>query len=337
MRINFRERKVKIIAGILVVAAIAFGAAYALGAFDKKTEQKNEEKQKFYSQLTGVEVDENTSKQPILGVMVENSEEARPQTGLGSAGIVFEAVTEGGITRYLALYQETPPEIVGPVRSIRPHFLDWVMGFDASIAHVGGSQEALSLSDSRNAKSLSQFKYDAPYYREPSREAPHDAYARTKDLIALQEELKHKTSKIDDIPRKADSPGGEPNTETPEALKVNIDFSGPSFIVEFRYDAATNTYTRYLAGEPHLDNVTKKPISVKNIIVLKTDRQEEGVNAIGGGEALVFMDGKVQKATWEKTSYNKRLKIVDKTNNELPLNRGDTWFTAIANDRPVSY
>ena len=57
--------------------------------------------------------------------------------------MVFEAVAEGGITRFLALYQEAQPNLMGPVRSVRPYYLDWLMQFNGSIAHVGGAPKAL--------------------------------------------------------------------------------------------------------------------------------------------------------------------------------------------------
>ena len=120
--------------------------------------------------------------------MIENSEEARPQTGLDAAGIVFETVTEGGITRYAALYQENLPEEVGPVRSVRPYFVDWLMGFDTSVAHVGGSENALQMVEDRKAKDINEFFNGDAFYRRNDRESPHDAYARTKNLVALQKE-----------------------------------------------------------------------------------------------------------------------------------------------------
>lgn len=333
MRIGFRGRKRKIIVSLLVLFLLGFAGAYTMGVFDKEAIKNDDPKKVYYSQLTGKEVDKEISEQPILGVMIENSEEARPQTGLDSAGIVFEAVTEGGITRYLALYQEDMPETVGPVRSLRPHFLDWLMGFDASVAHVGGSEDALELSDNRNAKSLSEFKYTEPYYRDNSREAPHNMYSKTKDLVELQKELKHKTSKFKEFQRKADSP-----SQTPETPKVEINFSAPLFKVEFRYDQATNTYTRYLAGSPHVDNATNKPITVKNVVVLISQGQlANGINAIGSGDALLFIDGKVQKAQWQKTSFEDTIEFTSPENAQVALNRGDSWFIGISNSRSVIY
>jgi hypothetical protein len=299
---------------LLAVAAIAFGW------FSDKTR----------SQLTGLEVETEVAERPILGIMIENSEAARPQTGLNSAGIVFETVTEGGITRYLALYQEDTPDIVGPVRSLRPHFVDWVTGFDASVAHVGGSAEALQLVEEREAKSLTQFEYPDPYYRSDDRTAPHNMYVRTDGLRGLQDELEHSRSQFDEIPRSKDKA-----SDNPEAGEITIDFSSPTYEVEFRYQEEGNSYARFLAGQPHIDAASDEQITVKNVIVIKMP--DTDIEAIGEGEAFVFKDGGVQEVRWQKDSYDTRLKIIDNEGNEVPLNRRDSWIAVIPGDKSVSY
>ena len=82
-------------------------------------------------------------RRPLL-VMVENHEEARPQSGLSSADIVYETVAEGGITRFMGIYYcdaQSHEIIVGPVRSARTYFLDWASeyGNNPLYAHVGGA------------------------------------------------------------------------------------------------------------------------------------------------------------------------------------------------------
>lgn len=319
-------KRKKIIIAIFAVLVLGVIVAFAFGLFDKEVEQ--EEPIVYHSQLTGEKVEQSVSERPVLAVIFNNSEEARPQSGLASAGIVFETVTEGGITRYLAFYQEELPEEIGPVRSLRQHFLDWIMGFDASFAHVGGSADSLEVADQRQAKSLNQFSYDGPYFRTNDRPAPHNMYVRTQDLTDLQDELGHEHSQFDEIPRSSDSPSQEP-----QAATIEIDFSSPSYLAEFRYDPTSNNYSRYLAGQPHVDASTNQPISVKNVVVIRTT----GAKALGSGEALVFKDGNVLEVTWQKTSHNKRIKIFDNENNEIPLNRGSTWFAALPADRPVTY
>jgi hypothetical protein len=322
MKLNFipKTKKKRVILAV-VLLVIAAAAAYLLTRGEDVVENITQPDKKYYSQLTGVEVDQETSELPILGVMIENSEEARPQTGLDSAGIVFETVTEAGITRYLALYQENKPEEVGPVRSVRPAFVDWGMGFDASFAHVGGSEEALGKIDRQGAKSLNQFFNDGPYYRRTDREAPHNVYAKMNELVALQIEKGHKTAKFDEIPRSDDAPNAQPAPTT-----IALQFSHPIFGVTFKYDPATNTYARSLAGAPHIDAGTNKQITVKNVIVIKMSGD---VSAVGSGEAQLFKDGTVQKLRWQLPDYRSRIKLIDASGNEVSLNRGDTWISVL--------
>ncbi len=137
------------------------------------------------SRLTGVEVAIELNNRPVSGIMIENSPDARPQSGLKDAGIVFEAIAEGGITRFLALYQESQPDYIGPVRSVRPYYLDFLMPFDAPIAHVGGAPQALSDIRSLGVKDLDQFANSGAYQRITTRYAPHNVYTSIAQLLYL--------------------------------------------------------------------------------------------------------------------------------------------------------
>lgn len=332
VRFKRLSRKKKIIIIVTIAAVLAGLAAMVFGGNDEQ-QTSSQPPQKFYSQLTGEEVSEELSNRPILGVMVENSESARPQTGLDSAGIIFEAVTEGGITRFLALYQEDMPKEIGPVRSVRPHFVGWLYGFDASVAHVGGSFRALQMVDRLNVKSLTQFQYPGPYHRISERAAPHNMYASMKALRELQSELKHQKGNFSDIPRSDDSPA-----QTPDAKKITLDFSGPSFIAEFRYDKDSNSYKRFVAGSPQIDADTDKQITVKNLVVIQVKGSDSNtIKTVGSGQAWLFKDGTVKNIRWEKTSDKDRIKFVDETGNEVPLNRGDTWISALTENRKPIY
>ena len=117
------------------------------------------------SPLTGMEVSADDAKRPVTGVMIENTVFARPQSGLKEAGVVYEAIAEAGITRFLALYQEAKPGNIGPVRSARPYYVDWAHSFDAAYGHVGGSPDALAKIKSDGVKDLDQFFNSAYYHR----------------------------------------------------------------------------------------------------------------------------------------------------------------------------
>ena len=57
--------------------------------------------------------------------------------GLGAAGIVYEALAEGGIIRFLSIFQEPLPASLGPVRSLRPYYLDWGLEYGIPVARRG--------------------------------------------------------------------------------------------------------------------------------------------------------------------------------------------------------
>lgn len=316
-----------IIAGVILLLAIA--GAYILTRSKEEITEISQPDKKYYSQLTGVKVEKDVSKRPILGIMIENSEEARPQTGLDSAGIVFETVTEGGITRYLALYQENMPEEVGPVRSARSAFVDWTMGLDATYVHYGGSEEGLQKLESQNAKHFDGRFYDDIFRRSPSRVSPHNVYVKLSDLVKMQAEKGHKTAKFTDIPRSDDAPNA-----TPTATVISLQFSHPIFGVQFKYDPATNSYARNLAGAPHIDLATNKQITVKNVVVLK---MRSDMSAIGSGEAFLYKDGTVQNVKWQQTDFKSRIRLLDTAGNEVAMNRGDTWISALPTTGTVTH
>lgn len=322
--VDSMKNKSKVIAAVITVLALILIGIIAIRMFDG-----NSDEVQSVSQLTGLGVTPEVAERPVLAALFNNAPEARPQRGLDDAGIVFETVTEGGVTRYLAFYQEGMPEEIGPIRSLRPYFLDWGMGFDASLVHVGGSQEALEAVDERDAKSLDQFDHSGPYYRSDERSAPHNMYAVMQQLRDLQRELGHSQSQFSDIPRSDDAPAEDVAVQT-----VTIDFSTPGYETEFRYQATSNTYERYLAGEPHIDETASEPISVKNLIVVEAG---EPVEAVGDGEAIVFKDGEIQELRWEQPSYTERITLLDGNNNEVAINRGMTWIAVVPDTAVVRY
>ena len=90
--------------------------------------------------LTGVAATE-VAVRPALAIKVENSGEARPQTGLDQADVVWEQVVEGGISRFVAVYQSQVPAEVGPIRSVRPMDPAIAAPLHGLIAFSGGQQQ----------------------------------------------------------------------------------------------------------------------------------------------------------------------------------------------------
>ena len=138
---------------------------------------------KYFSQLDGSPVINESDQVPaVLGVMIDNFSDARPQYGLTEAMIVYEALAEGGITRFLAIFSEKQTvEMVGPVRSARPYYLDWLDEYGGAMyMHVGGSPEALELIDKYEVFDINEFYRGWYFWRSTNRTAPHNTYTSTE-------------------------------------------------------------------------------------------------------------------------------------------------------------
>lgn len=278
--------------------------------------------------------------------MIENSLDARPQSGLANAGVVFEAIAEGGITRFLVLYQEDKPANIGPVRSVRPYYVDWVQGFDAPIAHAGGSTEALAKIKVEGVKDLDQFFNPAAYRREASRFAPHNLYTSTKNLDQLNKQKGFTKSKFDGFPRKAEDP--IKTTEAAESAQktikqIDLNISSANFNPHYDYDKKTNSYARSIAGVPHKDLNNNKQIKAKVVVamVMNYGIAPNGVNsvynAVGSGKVYIFQDGKVKTGTWEKAGRKKQITFKDANKKTIELNPGSTWISAVGSAASVVY
>lgn len=290
------------------------------------------------SALSGLPVDPAINQKTVTGVMIENSPQARPQAGLGQAGVVFEAIAEGGITRFLALFQDTAPDNIGPIRSARPYYAQWALGFDAAYAHVGGSPKALANIKEWGVRDLDQFHNAGAYHRIGSRAAPHNMYSSIPKLNELENSKGFTTSKFTGFQRKKEAP-----SKTPDARIINLNISGPMYNVQYDYTAATNSYNRNQAGGPHTDTNTNAQISPKVVVALvmpyslESDGYHSAYNTLGTGTVYIFQDGKVTTGQWSKADNKSQFKFTDANGKIIKLNPGQTWLTAVGATNKVTY
>lgn len=296
----------------------------------------------YYSPLSGSIVTKAESILPVTGIMIENSDEARPQSGLSQAGVVFEALAEGGITRFLALFQEGQPTSIGPIRSARPYYIDWALGFDASYVHVGGSPDALTQIQTDNVKDINEFYYGDDFTRITSRDAPHNVYTSMPTLLNLETTLGYNSSKFTGFPRKADQPA-----KVPTASNINFSLSSSDFAVNYIYNKTNNSYLRSEGGATMVDANTNLQINPKVVIAIVVPWTNGILDAsgayytdysdIGSGDAYIFQDGTFIKVVWTKSSPTSQITFTTTTGVQIALNRGQTWITAVGDDSGVSY
>lgn len=284
------------------------------------------------SKLTGLQVPPEYNQRTVTAVMIENSPDARPQSGLKDAGVVYEAIAEGGITRFMAVYQDTEPDYVGPVRSARPYYLRWALPYEAGYAHVGGSPTALAEIKSLGIRDIDQFSNPGAFERISSRYAPHNVYTGIPKLRAVEAEKGWTTSNFTGFERKEEA---TVDPATINARVVNLAISSALYNVTYTYDPATNSYLRAQGGAAHMDERANAQISPKVVVALAmekgiaSDGQHSTYGTIGSGEMFVFQDGTVQKGTWKKDSDSAQFQFLDSSGNPLKLNPGQTWISMV--------
>lgn len=326
---------------VFVIYWFGFRNSGAVNRTDSASEVEEEQLPKLVpSPLTGVEVSQDLAKRPVIGVMIENSPDARPQSGLADAGVVFEAIAEGGITRFLAIYQEDQPANIGPIRSVRPYYVDWISQFGGALAHVGGSPDGIAKAKSvLGNKDLDQFRYGTKAFDRVSfRSAPHNVYSSMEKLYRIATEAGHTSSSFTSLARKLPAPSPTPNAST-----VTVNFSSGSFKVVWTWDAVNNKYSRANAGVAQADKHTGASIKADAIVVCKMVYTSSGgsgrqaVATTGSGEAWIFQDGVVTTGSWNKASGSSQFVLKDSSGAEVSLNPGRTWFEIIPTNQSVTY
>lgn len=303
-----------------------------------------------------------------LGVMIENHQEARPQSGLSGADVVYEAVAEGGITRFLSIFYCQDGGVLGPIRSARTYFLDFISEYGDSplYAHVGGANhpgpaDAISQISGygwSGYNDLDQFGVSAPTYlrnedRLPGVATEHTMYSSVSKLLTYAANAR----KLTDVNEEGDVwdekfvqykfTEDAPASERGTAQLLHLAFwDNPQYTVDWKYDAETNDYKRSNGGKPHLDLNNKKQLSAKNVAILlmkessANDGYENNVHLLyqtkGSGKAIVLMNGKRTDATWKKANRTARTILTDSKGKEIEFNRGLIWFEVYAADGEFS-
>lgn len=308
-----------------------------------------------------------------LAVMIENHAESRPQSGLSSADVIYEAVAEGGITRFMGIFYcgiAAKSVNLAPVRSAREHYLGWVLEYDALYNHVGGAglcndptvddrAKALCHIQQYKIKDMDQFGISFPTcYRNYDRldhpvATEHTMVCVTDKLIALAKQRGWTNVDANNVSWNKNFTSWKFKDDAKESDRgtaTSISFSAwkgydKEYGVRWDYDKVANIYKRVNGGVPHTDLETKEQLSAKAVAILfakETGPVDEHAHLlyanIGSGEAIVFQDGKATKATWKKETKNARTLFFDaSTNKEIVFTRGALWIEMLPIGTAVTY
>ena len=286
--------------------------------------------------LTGRLVSANVAKRHPIAVMIDDHHDARPQSGFNDAAIVWHAPAEGGIPRYMLIFQDRVPPSVGPVRSARQYYIAWAAEWKAVYAHVGGSPQAMQTLRQQGRGQLvynaDEFRWGGVYFhRTRDRFAPHNVYTSGKELRRLAARVGAKDTAI----KPAWRFGADKHLLVrPVGTRITVAYSHNT--ITYRYDRKTNTYLRSVSGEKRqIDRGVNKQVAPKNVIVMSMSfgRLNDGsrknrleAQFIGRGTAWISTNGITIKGTWRKRSMTDPTRFYDKAGKPVRLTIGQTFI-----------
>lgn len=332
------KRFIFLLALIMMGGIILFGCSSKNEVTTKEkpeetVEEEQEEKESFAHvfPLTGIETNEEIDHRPIA-VMINNAPEARPQSGLNEADLVYEVLAEGGnITRFVAIFHSEQPKNIGPVRSARGYHIDLSNGYDALFVAHGWSPEAqVMLQQEKKADYLQGLFHDGTYFkRSKDRVAPHNSYITYENaregLAASGYELERE---IEPLSFYTDEEIAE-LTGT-KAESVSIQYS--NYNVSYYYDPEEKVYFRSSAGTQTVDYDTGEPLKVNNVFVVEMNHQvvdNEGrlkIDLTSGGDGILLQNGLVHEVHWENID-GRILPVID--GEVVKFVPGKTWINIV--------
>ncbi len=289
--------------------------------------------------LTGRYVSAAVAKRHALAIMVDDHPDARPQSGFNAASVVWHAPAEGGVPRYMMIFQDEVPGAVGPVRSARQYYLAWAAEWNAMYGHSGGSPQALRTlreqGDGQLVYNADEFRWGNIYYhRSTDRFAPHNVYTTGKELRKLAKRLGAKDGAM-----KAAwqfGPDASPDRR-PKGGRITVRYSYNT--VDYRYDRKTNTYLRSVSAEKkQIDRADGKQVAPRNVVVMLmrfgplndgTNKQRLEADVVGSGTAWIATNGHTIKGTWRKTGMTKPTRFFDTDGNPVTLTVGQTFIQVL--------
>lgn len=277
---------------------------------------------------------EDLAKRPVA-VSIDNHPRARWQAGISQAEIVYEVEVEHPYTRYLCIFLAKEPDQVGPVRSARPYIIYYALENDGIFVHVGGSQDAFA-----EIKRLSVADVDGLYsgamwrYNDTGKYAPHNMYTTLASIRKEAERYGYRSdSKYEGYSFNEKDTLLTESFEAGSAKEVNIVYNAYN-TTDYIYDEESSLYLRFKDKEDHLDELDKKQVSAKNILVIEASKSvldNEGrlfIGTIGQGKGTYITNGQSIPITWEKADEKSRLYFYADSE-ELKLNPGNTWIQVV--------
>jgi hypothetical protein len=285
--------------------------------------------------LTGVET-KQVAKRPALAIKIENSIEARPQTGLEYADVVWEQVVEGGISRFVAVYQSRIPDRVEPVRSVRPMDAGIVAPLKGVLAFSGGQPRFIREVKAAGVQTVIMDDGAPGFRRDPARRAPHNVIGTPQTFL---DQARNRAAPPPAQFLFARAPGkGSATVAGRSATTLNLKLS-PGQRSVWTWDKASATWLRSNGSVPAVSTAGKR-LSARNVVVLSVRLVPTGAKDPAGnpvpetkmvdsGAGFVASRGKTLRVHWSKKSTGAPLVLTASGGKPVQLEPGNTWVELV--------
>lgn len=340
MKKQKNNKKVKvsvIVATISIILVIGVVLLLFLGSKKDSTLPKITKKNSSTPMIeSNLKIVDLNSKTRPYAIMINNLGVARPlQSGLQDAMIIYEMIVEGGLTRYMAVFQDQNTERIGSIRSARHYFLDYALENDAIYVHHGNSPQAAADFKTLN---IDRISVDASKtgWRDKSLNVSTEHTLFT-NIAKLNNGVgnKRKTRNKDFLLNYSETPVDLSTKEGAiKANNIEITYSG-SVKSSYEYDESAQNYKRSVNGKAHTDYVTKKQYTFKNIITYQVSntslndgsgKDRQTLDNIGSGEGYYITNGYAVPITWSKSSRSSQTVYKYKDGTEIDVNDGNTFI-----------
>jgi hypothetical protein len=287
--------------------------------------------------LTGVASNEIVDR-PAVAVKIENTNQARPQSGLQHADVVWETIVEFQVSRLVAVYHSQLPDEIGPVRSVRPMDIPVAAPLRGLFVFSGGQPGILQLVYNSPLQPISHDAGAAGLYRISARSAPHNVYASLTTILS-QADANHSATPAEQFVFAPTAEAASAITDGTPASTLSFRLSAQSS-PSWTWDPSRGQWLRNEGSSAHMDAVTGAQIGATNVVSVVARHPDSGFDAqnaapvptyelVGEGDAVVATGGKTLPCRWRKNAEDAPLQLFDAAGNPVTLAPGNTWVELV--------
>ena len=278
---------------------------------------------------------------PVLFVKIDDTRQAHPQIGLDSADVIYIEQVEGGLTRLAAIFSNTLPAKIGPIRSARISDIDLMANYGrVGMAYSGAQSKFLPVLRASNIEDIGADTEPASIYsRDPSRSAPTDMVVDPKALLNKSINVEHRSIVT------AKSVGWKfgPLPVGGQVIK-SVELKWPAARYKAVWSSGTQKWQMYYNGALDVAadgaQLGSPTLLIQEVSITPSTYHDKlgsytpFSNTIGSGSGFLLRDGQEIPVVWNRVNATEPTTWTLKDGSPAYLPVGQVWI-ALTDQQPV--